>query len=238
MKMKKLLAGLVSAFMVFSFASVSFASDSVQSQLSPDELENITRFANDLGLSNEVRDSLIQKIESGGLPDSDNPAKKDSGIEEEITSGNQKIKRIVFPDGSVIQSTVIMPTEPKPLITPRIVDNTTGWVESGSGYKKFFNATVREDTVLVKAKFYADYVVVNGGYDYISNVFDGYTEIAAGYANNVVAPTIVNAYESSSAPARAVFSFTYVKINGTSSSDYKLSLYVRGDSPSSQLDHF
>lgn len=246
--MKKLVTVAMSVVMLFTFSSVSFASNSVQVQLSPDELKNITEYADNLGLSDAVRDSLIKKIEAGGIPDSDNPEKRDTGVTEEYTnSENLKVKRVVFPDGSVIQSSldatnatvvVVEPNSTPGMITPMSVDNGTGWVESGSGYKKYYNALVKEETVFVHAKFYADYVLVNGGYDYISKVYDGFVNVSAGYANNEVQPQIVQQYQTYDAPAKATFSFTYVKLNGNFSSDYKLQLYVSNDSPWSALQTY
>ncbi|MEK3823859.1 MULTISPECIES: hypothetical protein [Paenibacillus] len=246
--MKKILTVAVSIIMLFTFSSSIFASNSVKVQLSQDELKKITEYAENLGISDAVRDSLIEKIEAGGIPDSDNPEKKDTGVTEEyINSEKLKVKRIVFPDGSVIQSTfdataatleVVKPTAKPDMITPMIVDNGTGWVVSGSGYKKYYNALVKEETVFVKAKFYADYVLVNGGYDYISKVFDGFVDVAAGYASNQVQPYIVQQYQTYDSPAKATFSFTYVKYNGNFSTDYKLQLYVINDSPWSSLQSY
>ncbi|MFE4710853.1 hypothetical protein ACFRAM_08250 [Paenibacillus sp. NPDC056722] len=237
--MKKVVAFLMSAVMLFSISSVSFASESNENLLSSEDKAKISRFADDLGLSNEVKETLIKKIESGELPDSDNPEKKDTGVTYEfVNSENLKIKRTVFPDGSVIQSVLDTTDANEQIVTPMIVDNSTGWVESGSGYKKYYNATVKEETVMVKAKFFADYVLVNGGYPYISKVFDGYVEAAGGYVNNETPPTIDNQSQTSTAPAKATYSFTFVKINGSFSSTYKLHLYIFNTTASSQLDTY
>ncbi|ABY93634.1 MAG: hypothetical protein AB2462_10330 [Thermoanaerobacter sp.] len=53
-------------------------------------------------------------------------------------------------------------------ISPLVVDPGTGTVRCGTGYCSYTHVKVSDVGMLVAAEFYADFVIVNGGYDYIS----------------------------------------------------------------------
>ncbi|MGQ3477892.1 hypothetical protein [Paenibacillus sp. TY11] len=89
-----------------------------------------------MGLSEEVQQSLIEKIKAGELPHSDNPEKKGTGITSEIESSDGlKIQRTTFPDGSVIQSTIDLTNakiKEENVVTPN--DVSGGYASGGTGY--------------------------------------------------------------------------------------------------------
>ncbi|AZH28460.1 MULTISPECIES: hypothetical protein [Paenibacillus] len=238
--MKKVVASaILSASLLLSVAPVSFASEVPSVSFSSQDLDKISEHLNDLGLSKEVQQSLIEKMKAGELPDSDNPEKRGTGITSEVESPDGlKIQRTTFPDGSVIQSTIDLTNakiKEEHVITPN--DVSGGYASGGSGYRTFTNATVREETSYVKARFFADYTLVQGGYSYISDAYDPYIDIMAGYSSgeNLV---VDQPKQTDSRPARATLSFTWVKVNGYFSSTYKLFLYVNNSSATSQLQTY
>ncbi|MEC0168153.1 hypothetical protein [Paenibacillus graminis] len=247
--MKKLFASLVSVVMMLSFSSVGFASEAPTSLSADTKSEIKLHLTKDLGVSEIIANSLIEKIESGELPDSDNPEKAGTGVTSTSTESDKTVARTVFPDGSVIISTVDTTNATVEVVEPKenniepggmttMGSPTGGWTESGSGYKKFYNTTVYEESTLVQARFQADYVLVNGSYDYISRVSDGFAKGIGGYCTGQNLFIIGTGYQTYDSPARATLAFTYVGINGTWSTDFKLQLYVMNDSATSQLDTF
>lgn len=112
-----------------------------------------------------------------------------------------------------------------------------GYATGGSGYRSYYNVTVREDTTFVHARFFADYTLVQGGYSYISDAYDYYLDIIAGYSSSE-SLTVDQPNQTTSRPARATLSFNYVKLNGYLSTTYKLFLYVNNTSATSQLQTY
>ncbi|PNQ79980.1 hypothetical protein [Paenibacillus sp. F4] len=238
--MKKVVASaILSASLLLSVAPPSFASEVPSVTFSNQDLDKISNHLNDLGLSEKVQQSLIEKIKAGELPDSDNPEKKGTGITSEIESSDGlKIQKTTFPDGSVIQSTIDLTNakiKEEHVITPN--DVSGGYASGGTGYRTFTNATVREETSFVKARFFADYTLVQGGNSYISDAYDPYVDIIGGYSSgdNLV---VDQPKQTDSRPARATLTFTWVKINGYFSSTYKLFLYVHNSQATSQLQTY
>lgn len=87
--MKKVVtSAILSASLLLSVAPVSFASEVPSVTFSSQDLDKISNHLNNLGLSEEVQQSLIEKIKAGELPDSDNPEKKGTGITSEIESSD------------------------------------------------------------------------------------------------------------------------------------------------------
>lgn len=61
----------------------------------------------ELGIQSETQTSLVNKLESGQMIDSDNPEMRDQGVTEQIKiSDKETIIRTTFPDGSVRQSKI------------------------------------------------------------------------------------------------------------------------------------
>lgn len=85
---------------------------------------------------------------------------------------------------------------------------TPGWIESGTGYTNFKNALVEEDTVVWEVSFRADFTLVNGGYDYISNVWESLIQINFG-TYNLQFFDIDKSTENASGPAIARQQFDY-----------------------------
>ncbi|UZQ83949.1 hypothetical protein [Thermoanaerobacter sp. RKWS2] len=135
-----------------------------------------------LGIDDVSRQKLINKIKKGEILDAYRPEMQAKAKVETFTRVNDKgaleeVTKLVYPDGSVNITTKeilkeISPTFTSNDISPLVVDPGTGTVRCGTGYCSYTHIKVSHVGMLVAADFYADFVIVNGGYDYISKVYD------------------------------------------------------------------
>ena len=116
-----------------------------------------------VGVEEEVQDKLLKKLKDGKLIDSINPEMKDKGKSEKIvekTKDGKKVKswkeKITYPDGSIT-----------------ILSVTPGFIDSGTGYVNYRHMLVKESvTGIWTATYRANFTPVNGGFDYISEVYE------------------------------------------------------------------
>lgn len=169
-----------------------------ESVIMTEEEENILRDKfTEVGINSDVQEKLIKKLKKGELIDSINPEMKDKAIIEKKIKKDKNNKIIkwetkkTYPDGSVSLQTV-----------------TPGWIESGTGYTNFKNALVEEDTLIWEASFRANFTLVDGGYDYISNVWESLVRVNYG-SYNMQYFGIDKSTETLSSPANARMQFDY-----------------------------
>lgn len=200
-------------------------------QLDDTELKEVQANMNDLGISADKQKDLIEKVKQGELLDAWNPEKKpvsvsvknpttgatisskDTTNADYLTEGYEVIK--TFDDGSVsIQSVEVVP----------------GFGCTGNGWYtacKFMKVSYTD--TLVSADFYADFELVNGGYDQITKVYPNDVRITTGGGlPSDVVNTVDRRYETAGQPARALLRFQK-NTSDWYSTTYILNLFVGMD---------
>lgn len=183
---------------------------------------------NELGIDEMFQKSLMLKLEKGEMFESENPEKINAGIKTELTNKTSSnsirintpvtsITRTVFPDGSVSVQTV---------------SPGSGTV-CGTGYCDYQNTKVSKSTGIVNASFLANFTVVNGGYDYISTVWNQQvTTILSTYSGLSLSITRPSASYSYSAQA----SMTWLYISAVGATNQHLNLDVKDGNYTSSTD--
>lgn len=202
--MKKIFILSLSFLMLFTIylPNTGFAKEKENVIMTVDEENKLKSEFTKLGVNIDVQEKLIKKLKNGELIDSINPEMKDKAIVEEKVEKDKNDNIIkwetkkTYPDGSVSVQTV-----------------TPVWIYKGTGYTSFQYALVEENSVVWDASFRADFTLVNGGYDYISRVYESLIQINFGTYNlqyfGVDKPS-----ETYSHPANARQQFDYTVLNG------------------------
>lgn len=209
-------------------------------QLSKQSISQLKRNFSDLNISNKVQDKLLEKIKKGELIDSMNPKKLEAVSNLITPTLDQPYKTYTFEDGSKITSGITVLDEEK--VEPKEDTNLiqplgSGTVDvthqaSGTGYTNI-TAYVWYSDAMFNASFHAKFTLVNGGYDYISSVYDpnvttfGYTWSQSHFG-------IDKSHENSTGRAKASLrGQLYLFGTGVYSTTAYLNLYVGKNSYSS-----
>lgn len=246
---KKIIAATVIPSMVLTMGlglNSSFVSASetelVQSNLeqtsqvlSNEDIKSLNEFFNTYNVKEETQNQLIAKLKKGELWDSINKNENPVGTYEVPSKENENIVETVstYKDGSIsvaaVEPTIVEDFSseiPTNIITPFAVD--PGTVTGGSGYKNFQKAKAYVYAGVANAHFYANFTLVQGGYDKISNVYD-YKIVGVGGTASYDNLKITRATETSSNKASAKLDFTWNAFNGASSTTCWLKLNVGKD---------
>jgi hypothetical protein len=188
------------------------------------------------GMDKATQQKLINKIKKGEILDANRPEMQskakietfmqvnDEGVLEEVT-------KLTYPDGSISVTTKEIPNEGSGAtgdVGALAVDTSTGKVSCGTGYCNFYNVKVSHLSGFVYAKFYADFTIVHGYYDYISRVYD-YSIIMVPGSFSVTSFRINKAQESLSGPAYATLEWIGSLPGDIFSATFRLRLYVGND---------
>lgn len=218
--LKKISSILITGVLILSSSTSVFAeqgdpsnSDSTKISINPtviNDKESIRENFNELGIDSDTQEKLLKKIENGELLDSENPEKINEGVTTKSSNPINNIlgksinsagytTRTVFPDGSISILSV----------TPG-----TGTV-CGSGYCNYQNTKIYSSNTVVTASFLANFTIVNGGYSYISYVWDPSvrTFISTSFSNlslNITRPS-----ESLQFSAQASMTWIYSSVAGS-----------------------
>ncbi|MFZ2464807.1 MAG: hypothetical protein WAW77_14555 [Caldibacillus thermoamylovorans] len=204
--------------------------------LTNEDIKTLEAFFNQYNVDKKTQVSLIKKLKNGEkwdslkndtLPVLENTVELEDGTKENVR---------VFEDGSIAVSSVdlsdatitnITPT--KRNIGPLAV--TPGTVTSGTGYSIYSKAKVHQSTGVISAHFYADFVLVQNGMDYISRVYNEKVTILGGNLSEVNLK-IVKSKETLDYKAEAKLSFVVNSTQWTGANCY-LKLLVGKDTYSS-----
>ncbi|MDJ0333526.1 hypothetical protein [Planococcus sp. S3-L1] len=198
-------------------------------QISKDEINQLKTFFNDYDVNQETQAILLEKLNAGELWDS---FKKDERpvhiFEVEKNDIFEKVEE--YKDGSIIVSSVDYGTvefSDNNLISPLGI--TPGTATSGSGYKTFKKAKVYYNGGVANAYFYANFTIVQGGNDYISNAYDPKVTAIGGSASDITLG-VTRSKETLDNKASAKLSFNFTNFNNTGSVNGWLKLNVGKDS--------
>ncbi|NQX46610.1 hypothetical protein HQN87_14820 [Paenibacillus tritici] len=217
---KKIGSILISGVLMLSLSSSVFAEqgdpsnpDSTVISVNPtviNDQESIRDNFNELGINVDTQKKLLGKMERGELLDSQNPAKINEGITTKSSNPKNNVlgkstnsagytTRTVFPDGSI-----------------SILSVTPGaGTVCGSGYCNYQSTKIYSSNTVVTASFLANFTIVNGGYSYISNVWEPSvrTFISTSFSNlslNITRPS-----ESLQFSAQASMTWIFSSIAGS-----------------------
>lgn len=125
---------------------------------------DIRVFWTDWGVSTQVQDSLIEKIQTGGLPDAvDGDPVSSYTVEED---GFTK-EVFTFSDGSIrVDSMQIPSIAPAGSVSTFAVGNCQSSY-AGTGYRNFYDCLAESTNGVITMGFRMSYSIVNGGYDSI-----------------------------------------------------------------------
>ncbi|WP_314303423.1 hypothetical protein [Brevibacillus parabrevis] len=227
--MKKLLSITLAALVAlaaFGVGSGEIVSAKQKVELSKQEEKEMKRKLKDLGINEKTQDKLLEKYKNGYIWDSMNPEVLSQLPEDALEiSAKNPVKTYTFQDGSVLK------LEAK--VVEKTVENNRGisplsTSQCGSGYCKYFEVLVDGSSGVQSAEFYADIVLVNGGYDYISNVYDDSIVVIGGsYSNDSL--KIERQKETSNQEAYARLKWNTTAIGGAGGATSYLRLYVGDD---------
>lgn len=209
--MKKFAILSMSAFISFGFINNIFISDVKASSIEKNsntfysniDLEEVKNNLTSLGIDEETQNKLINKLINGEVWDSLNPKCLEKVPKSFFNiSFDNPINRYEFPDGSVIEVGIKFPEGFELDNIERAGSISGGTSSSGTGYSSIKGAEIYRYAGMYSLGFYADFTLVNGGYDYISNVYSPWTKSAA---SNITYPELLiySKNESISGPARA-----------------------------------
>lgn len=199
-------------------------------EIPQEDIIQLKSFLNSYDVSQETQNALIEKLNTGNLWDSIKEGEKPTHSYEVQT--NDIIEKVeVYKDGSIVVTSIdyedVEEVTENELITPFGV--SPGTITSGTGYKNFKKAKVYYSNGLGNAYFYADFTIVQGGNDYISQVYDYSLKTLGGTASEV-SLKINRAKETLDYRAEAKLSFIYTAFNNAGSTTCWLKLNVGRDS--------
>lgn len=204
-----------------------------QTQISQNDIIQLKTFLNDYGVNQKTQNTLLNKLESGEIWDSLKKNEKPThSYETENNDVTEKVE--VYKDGSIIVTSInyeeveeVNEISENKLISPLAV--SPGTVTGGSGYKNFKKAKVYYNSGIANAHFYANFTIVFGGNDYISNVYDQKVTAIGGSASDISLKR-TRAKETLDNKASAKLSFNFTNFNNTGSTTAWLKLFVGKDS--------
>ncbi|MDY0393122.1 hypothetical protein RWE15_00105, partial [Virgibacillus halophilus] len=175
--MKKCISFLFAvSFLSFLFGgSTVFAQDvSNDSHLTKEQVSEVKTEMMNYGVTEDVADSLIQKLNSGELIDS-MIYTEDKAISHEVRTNKatgEKAEVYIFEDGSFISTEVEDIADFSNGITPFFgVQLGGGSCKSTSKAYNCKKKKVSYGTGVWKMQFYADYSIINGGKDTINKIY-------------------------------------------------------------------
>lgn len=218
---------------VLSFIlSIFFNSNEMVNAMGPEDQKlydegilQVKDFLNQYGVTESTQNELIEKINNGQILDSMKEGAEAVSVYK-INNSDVVETVAVYPDGS-ISVTGIEPNNDEfrehDNITPFAIEG--GSIISGSGYTGYKDRRVYHNTGIINAQFQADYTIVNGGNDFISNVYDEKIMVFLGNHSNTNLK-IVRRTETLDNPAQAKLSFDLKYYTGAFSGNVFLQLFV------------
>lgn len=173
------------------------------------------------GVKKDTRESLIEKLEDGEVWDSMN-----SSSPVKVEKLDKSSIKETYADGSIL----IKGMEDVPVRTLRSLSG--GETSSGSGYQNVKGKKVYVYGGTINAQFYADYTLVNNGYDYISKVYNKKV-VGVGMVASNVDLGITQTKENGNGPAEATLDFEITSIGGWAGGNGYLKLFVGNDEATS-----
>ncbi|MDZ8276526.1 hypothetical protein R2Q81_11290 [Microbacterium aquimaris] len=160
---------------------------------------NVSDFLDTHGVEEATRDTLVAKLESGELLDSQNGSEPVST--STTTTGGYEVTISTYADGSVSESRVELPTsaETPGLVTPFGVTGCSGTATSRQG------CLVDRWDGVIRQSFRADFTYVTNGYDRIDSVYSSTYNVYGATSSSVTYFGISKKYENASGPARAEY---------------------------------
>lgn len=187
--------------------------------------EQFTEFLNDNGVTEEVQQSLVEKVSAGEILDSAkgiNPVSETSYEE----SGNS-ITRAVFPDGSITVVTAQIPTEsPGGGIMPFGTIFNGCKATTGSGWATFKGCNVQGDNGQAFLKFKVDYERYNGAHAKILRTYDAKSGSTIGWNTTAAKRTKWVPQSSIGAKAHAKYHTRTTNVIGAGSFDFYTGFYL------------
>lgn len=186
--------------------------EGLQSESESSYLE-MRQFWDEYGVTKDVQDSLVEKLEDGILHDADlgtvDPVETRFAIR-----GNFSQEILVFPEGSISVTGNQIGNESvkgkSPLIaSPKATSIGGCQVTSGSGYSNYRNCTVFGSTATVQAFFVANYTIVQGSYNDSITWHGAPGQQCAGAICETPYFAHGNSRESSARPASATYFFRW-----------------------------
>ncbi len=151
--MKNLFKTLCAITLSFTILIPTLTAKATDFSLDTNTRENLINEFNDNGISQEVQDNLLDKLERGELWDSINPEKQSEAISENLFDGKVKY---TYPDGSIVIKTayIIVPEENTNLIKPFVasIASTTKLPDSTSNYSHY-SSIISEEKMLYKYSY-------------------------------------------------------------------------------------
>ncbi|WP_440119598.1 hypothetical protein [Paenibacillus sp. QZ-Y1] len=192
--------------------------------LTAKQITDYTKRFDELGVKEEKRAGLLDKLSKGEPLDSDQVLFRAQGeIESDVTKSTY-----VNSEGKTVESTV--EEFPDGSITTYVL--THDQVTCGTGYCNYKKTKVSGGSITSSAYFYVDFTLVNGGMDYVSAKYDYNIQVVAGSYDSENLTT-VKATESLSGPAKVSLRWKYSG-GGLTTTQY-LHFYVGNDTPSSEF---
>lgn len=198
-----------------------------QQNLTENEKAELRSFWSSYSVDQETQESLIAKYEETGHIDANDA--NNSPIE--VIEGEEKIE--TFQDGSIRVSGVEASED---VGETDLFAVDPGSVSSGSGYRSFTGARVYHNTGTINASFYADFTLVQKGYDRITNARDEKVTVIGGTQSNR-SLVVGKSNEDANGPAQATLSFDVAGVGGAVGSNAYIRLHVGGDSYYSSYDY-
>lgn len=185
-----LLGVLLIGGLVLSNFNVALATSTEQEQykFTKEDEKGFIHWYTQYGGDVKTAKKLIKKLNSGIIWDSVKGENYDNTTIEEIqVSPEETVQVLTFPDGSKYVSAIDLnpSSETESGSDFGIQSIGGGSISCGSGYCNHKNVLVYKETFLVDSYFEADYTIVNGGYDYISNVDNEHTKVLGGTVTNI-----------------------------------------------------
>lgn len=190
-----------------------------------DQTDNIIEELRKYNVADKNIDVLMWKYENGVAWDSLSDEFRDIKPQEVLHIGNYTQEITRYPDGSISISDTNLGTKvPFHKITPASIGGgdfdhgSTGrwWIYTG--------ATVKQNTILIKASFKIDYSGNQTSIGQISSVYD-YDITVYGGSSSFESLSITNKYASSNKPATAELRFTHTMVGG----GYSKTAYLRAN---------
>jgi hypothetical protein len=233
MKGKKVIAIILSLVTILSMGlSTSIYADENQTNkinITEEEETQLVTFLHENGIDDKTADKLINKFKKGIMWDSLKEEYKNMEPTSIIESPDGTvIKKFVYPDGSVSVNTLVVPkyleqSSDDQTIGTQYVGGGT-WI-SGTGYRTCIGAHVSFNYGLISGAFDTDFTLVDGGYDYISRVYNPQAHIIGGSISDV-SLTITRATESAYQPTEARLQFITTIYGGSGGNISWLTLNV------------
>ncbi|MCM3702053.1 hypothetical protein [Paenibacillus macerans] len=190
---------LLSVITVLSLSGAGAATASpAENTLTPDQITALEKRFDELGVKEEKRSLLLEKIAKGELLDSENPKMEDKGIVTHSENFNtfsktqEKIVKTEYPDGSITINAI-----------------TGGTATCGSGYCNFKKVKISGGNTFIQVYYYVDYTKVDQGLDYIADAYDENLQATLGASYSDEKLTIVRAKETLRDPAKVSLKWNF-----------------------------